>query len=70
MTEPAGRVTQISDPDLWQQLYAQWVSERYPGWITKRAGAQVWKAVQLSSGSLAFDPQDNQSYYESTSFPS
>jgi hypothetical protein len=68
MTVPAGRVTQESNPDVWQGLYNQWLEERKPGWVTRRSGADSWLVVQLVDGSIAFDPQTNKNLYEDTSF--
>jgi len=69
MTEPADRITQGNNPALWETLYTQWLQERKPGWVVQRAGAVSYHVVQLTSGSIAFDPTSNQAYYESTSFP-
>ena len=69
MTEPVDRVTPISDFDLWTALYAQWVDEREPSYIVRRAGGASWKVIQHTSGSIVFDPQDNVSLRDSTGFP-
>ncbi len=68
MTEPANRVTQQSDPDLWQALYKQWLEEHKPGWVARKAGGESWLVVQLTDGAIAFDPQSGKSLYETTSF--
>ncbi len=68
MTVPADRVTADSDPELWYSLYRQWLEERKPGWVARHAGGESWLVVQLTSGSIAFDPQSQKSLYETTSF--
>jgi hypothetical protein len=68
MTEPVGRITQSSDPELWQSLYKQWLEERKPGWIARHAGGESWQVVQLVNQEVAFDPQSQKSLYETTSF--
>ena len=69
MAEPPGRVTPLTDFDLWKSLYAQWEAERYPSTIVRGAGANTWSVVQHTSGSYVFDPVDHQAWYDSTSFP-
>lgn len=68
MTVPADRVTQESDPELWASLRQQWLEERKPGWVARHAGGESWLVVQLTDGSIAFDPQSQKSLYETTSF--
>jgi len=69
MTEPAGRVTPLSDFTLWKSLYDQWVSEGRPSTVVRGAGANTWVYVQHTSGSDVFDPVVNKDWYDSTSFP-
>lgn len=69
MAEPAGRVTPLTNFELWQSLYQQWEAERRPTTVVRGAGANTWKVVQHTSGSYVFDPVDHQAWYDSTSFP-
>lgn len=64
------RVTQESDPELWDVLHKQWIAEKQPGWVARSGGMQSWKVVQLVNGSIAFDQNEVEGYYESTSFDS
>lgn len=66
MTVPPDRITQESNPVLWESLYKQWIAERKPGWVVRRSGGESYLVVQTTSGSLAFDPQVNKSYYDDT----
>jgi hypothetical protein len=68
MAVPANRITQSSNPEEWQSLYNQWLEERQPGWIVRRAGNESYLVVQTSGSSpeIAFDPVTNKSYYDDT----
>lgn len=68
MTVPANRITEASNPELWASLRTQWLEERCPGWVVRKAGGQSWKVVQTVEGLLAFDPVENKDYYDSTGF--
>lgn len=69
MAEPINRVTPLTDFDLWKSLYAQWEEERRPIYIVRGAGGTSWLAVQHTSGSMVFDPQDQAALRDSTGFP-
>lgn len=66
MTVPENRITQVSDPTLWESLRKQWVEERKPGWVVRRAGAESYLVVQDVDGNICFDPTSNKSYYDDT----
>lgn len=68
MAEPPGRITPITNLSLWENLYAQWIEEGRPGWVTRQSGGTMWRVVQLTSGSPAFDPVNNEEYYDGTGF--
>jgi hypothetical protein len=60
------RITEVSDPQLYQSLYEQWIAERKPGWVVRAGGMQSWKVTQLVDTTIAFDDNDVEAYYEST----
>jgi len=68
MTEPEGRVTPITNLELWNALYNEWIAQGRPGWVVRHAGGQQWQVIQHTSGSPAFDPQSQRGLYETTSF--
>lgn len=69
MTEPAGRITPLTNYELWKRLHDQWVLERKPAYVVQNAGAITYRYVQLTSGSDAFDPMLNEVMRDSTGFP-
>lgn len=69
MAEPAGRVTPLTDFDLWLSLYNQWLEEGRPAYIVRRSGGETWRRIQHTSGSDVFDPMNQEAMRDSTGFP-